>query len=98
MAATEIIIIAIGIFVMGAAIGLVAVVSVGIRHEERLFRERRQLAEEESLMLGQPVSYLGVTYSAPGQVSHGARALTGLAVRRPRSAGSLVAPEYEPQH
>ena len=91
-------VVAVAIFIMGAAIGLVAVVSVGIRHEERLFRERRQLAEEESLMLGQPVSYLGVTYSAPGQVSHGARALTGLAVRRPRSAASLVAPEYEPQH
>ena|SRR5215831_17671464 len=98
MAATEIIIIAIGIFVMGAAIGLMAVVSIGIRHEERLFRERRQLAEEESLMLGRPVSYQGITYSAPGQVSHGARALTGLAIRRYRSADSLVAPEYEPQH
>jgi hypothetical protein len=98
VAAIDIVIIAIGIFVMGAAIGLVAVVSIGIRHEERLFRERRQLAEEESLWLGRPVSYQGFTDTAPGRVSHGARALTGLSIRRPRSADSLVAPEYEWQH
>lgn len=97
MAATDIIIIAIGIFVMGAAIGLVAVVSIGIRREERLFRERRTLAEEESLWLGQPVPYLGFTDMAPDRVSHGARALTGLRIRRNRSADSLAAPEYERQ-
>ena len=90
-------VVAVAIFIMGAAIGLVAVVSVGIRHEERVFRERRQLAEDESLMLGRPVSYQGITYSAPGQVSHGARALTGLRIRRARGAGPLATPGYEQQ-
>jgi hypothetical protein len=95
--ATDIIIIAIGIFIMGAAIGLVSVVSIGIRREERLFRERRQLAEEESIYLGQPVPYRGFTDAAPDRVSHGARVLTGLRVRRVRSGDSLGVPEYERQ-
>jgi hypothetical protein len=97
MAATDIII-AVGIFVLGAAIGLVVVVSIGIRHEERLFRERRRLAEEESVFLGRPVPYQGLMDTAPDLVSHGARALTGLRLRRARSADSLVVPEYERQH
>ena len=98
MAATDIIIIAIGILVLGAAMGLVAVVSIGIRHEESLFRERRSLAEEEGVWLGRPVPYRGFMDTAPDLVSHGARALTGLRVRRARSADSLVVPAYERQH
>ena len=98
MAATEIIIIAIGLLALGAAIGLVAVVSIGIRHEESLFRERRSLAEEESAWLGRPVPYRGFMDTAPDLVSHGARALTGLRVRRYRSADSRAVPEYERQH
>jgi hypothetical protein len=97
MAATYIII-AVAILVLGAAIGLVAVVSIGIRHEESLFRERRQLAEEESILLGRPVPYRGFMDSAPDLVSHGARALTGLRVRRDRSASPRAVPEYERQH
>jgi hypothetical protein len=96
MAATYVII-AIGIFALGAAIGLVAVVSIGIRREEGLFRERRRLAEEESIFRGQPVPYTGITNAAPDLVSHGARALTGLRLRRPRRGDSLRAPEYERQ-
>lgn len=97
-AATEIFIIAIGILFMGAALGLVVMVSIGIRHEESLFRERRQLAEEESAFLGRPVPYQGFTDFAPDLVSHGARALTGLRIRRDRSAGRLATPEYERQY
>jgi hypothetical protein len=97
MVATAIII-GIGIFVLGAAIGLVAVVSIGINHEESLFRERRSLAEEEGAFLGRPVPYRGLLDTAPGLVSHGARALTGLRLRRARSADSLGVPEYERQH
>ncbi len=97
MAAT-VFIIAVAIFVLGTAIGLVAVVSIGIRHEESLFRERRQLAEEESIFLGRPVPYQGFMDTAPNLVSHGARSLTGLRVRRARSADSLPVPEYERQH
>ena len=37
MAATELII-AMSVFIMGAALGLLAVVSIGIRREERIFR------------------------------------------------------------
>jgi hypothetical protein len=92
------IIIAVAILVLGAAIGLVAVVSIGIRHEESLFRERRQLAEEESILLGRPVPYRGFMDTAPDLVSHGARALTGLRVRRDRSASPRAVPEYERQH
>ena len=98
MDATDIIIIAIGILVMGAAIGLVSVVSIGIRREERLFCERRQLAEEELLWLGQPVPSQGFMDAAPDRVSHGARAVTGLRVRRDRGADRRTAPEYERQH
>ena len=97
MAAT-VIIIAIGLFVMGAAIGLVAVVSIGIRHEESLFRERRRLAEEESAFLGWPVPYQGFMDTAPDLVGHGARALTGLRVRRDRSADRRAVPEYQRQY
>ena len=96
-ATTTIIIIAVAILAFGAYLGFVAVVSIGIRHEESLFRERRSLAEEEGAFLGRPVPYQGLMDTAPGLVSHGARALTGLRLRRPRSADSLVAPEYERQ-
>ena len=92
------IIIAVAILAFGAYLGFVAVVSVGIRHEESLFRERRRLAEEESIMLGRPVPYRGFMDTAPGLVSHGARALTGLRVRRDRNAGQRAVPEYERQH
>ena len=98
MPTTDIIIIAVGIFVMGAAIGLVAVVSIGIKHEESLFRERRSLALEESAFLGRPVPYQGLMDTAPDRVSHGARALTGLRIRRDRSAERRTAPDYERQH
>ena len=97
-AATIIIIIAVALLAFGAYLGFVAVVSLGIRHEESLFRERRRLAEEESIMLGRPVPYRGVMDTAPGLVSHGARALTSLRVRRDRSADPRAVPEYERQH
>jgi hypothetical protein len=93
-----IIIIAVAILAFGAYLGFVAVVSLGIRHEESLFRERRRLAMEESAFLGRPVPYQGFTDTAPGPVSHGARALTALRVRRDRGADRRTAPEYERQH
>ena len=97
MAATDIII-AVAILALGAALGLVAVVSLGIRHEESLFRERRRIAEEESILLGRAVPYRGFMDTAPDLVSHGARALTGLRVRRDRSASPRAVPEYERQY
>ena len=65
MPATTIIIIAVAILAFGAYLGFVAVVSIGIRHEESLFRERRRLAEEESAFLGRPVPYQGFMDTAP---------------------------------
>ena len=98
MPATTIIIIAVAILAFGAYLGFVAVVSIGIRHEESLFRERRSLALEESAFLGRPVPYQGFMDTAPDRVSHGARALTALRIRRDRSTAPLATPEYERQH
>ena len=98
MPATDIIIIAVAILAFGAYLGFVAVVSLGIRHEESLFRERRSLALEESAFLGRPVPYQGFMDTAPDRVSHGARALTALRIRRDRNTAPLATPEYERQH
>jgi hypothetical protein len=96
MAATDLII-AIGIFVMGAALGLVAVVSIGILYEERLFRENRQYREERGTWPGPgpggPAQFFSVV--PPGLVCHGARALTGLWIRREQGVDPLVVPRYE---
>lgn len=121
MAAIDVIIIIVAaIFIMGAAVGLVAVVSIGIRHEELLFREERQYREEErrsreaqgnwtgpdgpsqhfSAMLpshsSAPPSYFRAV--PPNRVCHGARALTGLWIRRERGADPLAIPWYERRH
>jgi hypothetical protein len=94
MAATDIIIAA-GIFVMGLAVGLVAVVSIGIRREERLFRQHRQGLEAQGDWPGPDVPDQFFSLEPPGLVSHGARALTGLWIRRERGADPLVVPWYE---
>jgi hypothetical protein len=97
MTAIELIIAA-GIFIMGAALGLVAVVSIGIRYEERLFREDRRYREEQGTWPGPggPTQFLSAV--PPGLVCHGARALTGLWIRRQRNAGPLAMPWYERRH
>ena len=97
MAATDIII-AIGIFVMGAALGLVAVVSIGIRHEELLFREERRYREAQGTWLGPDGPSQFFSAVPPGLISHGARALTGLWIRRDRGAEPLAIPWYERRH
>jgi hypothetical protein len=95
MHAAELIIIAVGVFVMGTVIGIVAVVSIGIRREERLFRERRRALQEQGKWLGPdgPRNFLPV--DAPDVVSQGARALTSLWVRRDREAEPQTVPWYE---
>lgn len=94
MAATAVIIAA-GIFIMGVAIGLVAIVSIGIRHEERLFREAYRYPQEPGTWPGPdgPDQYLATL--PPNLVCHGARALTGLWIRRERDAAPLAVPWYE---
>jgi hypothetical protein len=94
MAATDIIIAA-GIFVMGLAVGLVAVVSIGIRHEERLFRDRRRSLEAQGAWPGPDAPDQFFSVVPPDLVSHGARALTGLWVRRERGADPLAVPWQE---
>jgi len=97
MRATDVVII-VAIFLMGAAVGLVAFVSIGVRHEERLFAEARRYREAQGHWLGPdgPREYFSAV--APSLVSHGARSLTGLWIRRERAADRLAIPWYERQH
>lgn len=98
MAATDIIMIVAAIFTMGAAVGLVIVVSIGIRHEELLFQEERRYHQEQGTWLGPdgPDHYFSAV--PPSRVSHGARALTGLWLRRDRGADPHAVPWYERRH
>jgi hypothetical protein len=95
MAATDVIIIVAAIFIMGAVVGLVAVVSIGIRHEELLFREERRYREARGDWPGPdgPTQFFSAV--PPNPVCHGARALTGLWIRRDRDADPLAIPWYE---
>ena len=97
MASTDFIIAA-AIFIMGAALGLVAVVSIGIRYEERLFREDRRYHEEQGGWQGPDGHSQFFSAVPPGLVCHGARALTGLWIRRERGADPLAVPWYERRH
>ena len=47
MTTDVVIIIVAAIFILGAAVGIVAVVSIGVRHEELLFREERRYREAQ---------------------------------------------------
>ncbi len=78
----DIAIIAAGIFVMGAVVGVVVAVSIGIHREERRFREWRRIRESQGTWAGPngPEHYF--TEEAYDRLSHGARALTRLYVRR----------------
>jgi hypothetical protein len=98
MAATYVIIIVAAIFSMGAVVGLVIFVSIGIRHEELLFQEGRRYQQEQGNWPGPdgPSQYFSTV--PPSLVAHGARALTGLSVRRERGADPLAIPRYERQH
>ena len=98
MAATDVIIIVTAIFTMGAVVGLVIVVSIGIRHEELLFREERRHREEEGTWLGPDGPDQYFTAEPPSLACHGARALTGLRIRRERAADRLAIPLYERRH
>jgi hypothetical protein len=92
------VIIAAAIFIMGGAVGLVAVVSLGIRHEELLFREERRYREAQGNWPGPDGPNQFLSAVPPGLISHGARALTGLWIRRERGADPLAIPWYEWRH
>lgn len=95
MAAIDVIIIVAAIFIMGAAVGLVAVVSIGIRHEELLFREERRHREAQGNWPGPDGPDQFFSAVPPSLACHGARALTGLWIRRERGADPLAVPWYE---
>jgi len=95
---THIIIIVAAIFILGAAAGLVAVVSIGIRHEELLFREEHRYREAHGDWPGPYGSNQFFSAVPPSRVCHGARALTGLRIRRKRGAEPHAIPWYERQH
>lgn len=92
------IIFAVAIFIMGAAVGLVALVSIGIRHEELLFREERRYREEQGTWPGPdgPTQFFSAV--PPSLVCHGARGLTGLWIRHGRGVGPLAVPRHEQRH
>ena len=96
--ATIVFIIAAAIFIMGAALGLVAVVSIGIRREERLFGEERRYQQEQGNWPGPDGPNQFFSAVPPDRVCHGARALTGLWIRRERGADPLAVPWYERRH
>jgi len=97
MATTDVIIAA-AIFILGAAVGLVAVVSIGIRHEELLFREERRYREAQGNWSGRDGPNHFFSAVPPNRVCHGARALTGLWIRRDKSADPLAIPWSERRH
>jgi hypothetical protein len=97
MAATDFIIAA-AIFILGAAVGLVAVVSLSIGHEKRLFREDRRYRQEQGNWPGPDGPDQFFSAVPPGLIGHGARALAGLWIRRERGADPLAIPWYERRH
>jgi hypothetical protein len=79
---------ALGIFSVGVVVGIVAMVSHGIRREQRRYEQARRYREEHGIWDGadSPSGYF-LAEQAPDAVSHAARRLNGLYVRRPPPAG-----------
>ena len=72
---------AIGIFVIGIVVGIVAVVSHGIHREERRFAELRRFREEHGIWDDPEMPSHFITEQAQDGVSLAARRLNGLYVR-----------------
>jgi hypothetical protein len=72
---------AVGIFVIGIVTGIVILVSIGIRREERQFQEERRFLQENGIWgsPNAPDHYL--LEQAPDGISSVSRALNGLHVR-----------------
>lgn len=70
-----------GIFVIGISVGIVLMVSHGIRREQQRLDEVRRYREEHGIW-GSPDAPEYFLRDAPDGVSHVARSLNGLYVRR----------------
>ena len=71
-----------GVFAMGIAVGIVAVVSYGIRREQTRFRRERQYRDEHGIPVGPEWPEYFLTVEGLDAVSRGARWLNGLYIRR----------------
>jgi hypothetical protein len=74
---------AIGIFVVGVVVGVIAMVTNGIHRERRRYEEARRYRDEHGLWDDSGAREYFLTDDAPDGVSHAARRLNGLYVRRP---------------
>ena len=81
--ATIALIAAIGIFAIGVVVGIVAMVSHGIRREQQRYEEARRYREEYGIWDGLDSSGHFIPNEAPDAVSLVARSFNGLYVRRP---------------
>jgi hypothetical protein len=77
-----VVIAAAGIFAMGIAVGIVAVVSHGIRREQKHFRQGRRGRDEHGIPAGPEWPEYFLTVEGLDAVSRGARRLNGLYIRR----------------
>ena len=71
-----------GVFAMGIAVGIVVVVSYGIRREQKRFRRERRYRDEHGIPVGPEWPEYFLTVEGLDAVSRGARWLNGLHIRR----------------
>jgi hypothetical protein len=72
---------AVGIFVIGIVAGIIILVSIGIRREERRFRQERRFLEEHGIWEDPQITGHFITETAPDGVSSVGRSVNGLYVR-----------------
>ena len=81
--ATIALIAAIGIFVVGVVVGIVAMVTNGIHRERRRYEEARRYRGEHGIWADPEAPEYFLSDEAPDGVSLAARRFNGLYVRRP---------------
>lgn len=93
--ATNIAIAAVGVFLLGAVAGVILIVTIGIRREERHFQEWRRYRQLQGTWWGPSGPQHFMPEVPPDRVTHGARALTRLFVRREPIPDPEVVPSRE---
>ena len=78
---------ALGIFVVGIVSGIVVLVSIGIRREERRFQEQRRFQEEHGIWGSPDGLDHYITENAADAVSSVGRSVNGLYVRHVPAPG-----------